>query len=373
MIDASFECYDSVAAAVFVLEIGKDGTPRYVWMNHCAEVVSGRLRSDVGGLTGAELFGGQAGHDAFDHACEATQNGGEVSYLADIAVNGQLRSFRTTLVPSKDLHGKTTRIVGTLVEQNHPQTSPHLSPACRTHASEVEQFVAMAAHDLRTPMRNVQILAEMIREDLDGNRDGIPELLNLLDDVARKSKELICNVLDHVQTISATPERLPFDLGRLCRITSDMLDPTRQHRFTCTTAIVQADKTAIQITLRNLIDNAIKHCGRAEVTVDVHARALGDGMIEIDVCDNGQGFSDIDRVFSDKTEFRGASGYGLLGIQRLIAARGGRIVVEQLDGTSGSCVRFTLPGTLALVNLTRAQTATAGPSVPLVRQSTKVS
>lgn len=356
MTELDFSPYAHIATAVFGIDVASDGVPRYSYLNPAAADATGLVLDDITGRTALEVHPGRGGEVAYHQHLKAVASGRETTYVLDINVAGRTRIIRTTLIPITDTNGKVRQMVGTALETGH-DAAAGMGADWGSGLSEVEHFVAMAAHDLRAPMRNVKIIAEMLREDMDDQTDGKLDLIDLLDDVASKSSDLIAGVLEHALSGSARPERLPFDFGLLCQTMKEVLDPTDQHHLTWTPAAMQADKTAIQIALRNLLDNALKHCERDHVHIDISARVVTDGTIEIAVQDNGVGFDNPGQVFLDTGEFRTGSGYGLLGIRRLISARGGAIKVEKGPGGIGSIVRFTLPGTLALIEL--PQTARA--------------
>ncbi len=351
MTDPEFAPYSHVATAIFGIDIGDDGVPRYSYLNPAAANATGLNLSDIKGLTASDVHPGRGGELAYHRQIKAAALADETYYVIDVGTGGRSRFMRTTLMPVTDDTGRVTRLIGTALEVGSHLSAPDLASSWGAGLTEVEQFVAMAAHDLRTPMRNVQIIAEMLREGFEDRGDGKLDLIDLLDDVASKSSELISEVLEHAQSGSVTPERLPFDFGLLCRTTREVLDPTGKHQITWSGAAMQADKTAIQIALRNLLDNALKHGQRDVVRVHISACAPSEGLIEIAVSDNGVGFENPGQVFLDTGEFRTGSGYGLLGIRRLINARGGTIKVDRGRNGAGSTVRFTLPGSLALIEL----------------------
>jgi signal transduction histidine kinase len=354
MTQSDFSPYAHIATAVFVVDVAADGIPRYCYLNPAAEQATGLSLSGIQGRTALEVHPGRSGEVAYHQHLKAIASGDETTYVLDLNVSGDARIIQTTLVPVLDKFGKVTQMVGTALDASGTAMTREITSTWGSGPSEVEHFVAMAAHDLRTPMRNVQIIADMLREDFEDHGDGKLDLIDLLDDVASKSSELIEGVLEHALSGSVKPERLPFDFGLLCRTMTEVLDPTGQHHFAWTPAALQADKTAIQIALRNLLDNALKHAQRDHVRIDIQARMISTGMIEISVQDNGAGFDNPGQAFLDSGEFRTGSGYGLLGIRRLISARGGKIRVEKGPGDVGSVVRFSLPGTLALIELPKS-------------------
>ena len=204
----------------------------------------------------------------------------------------------------------------------------------------------MAAHDLRTPMNNVKTMADMLRHDFQDMGDGKLELINMLERVAVKSTNLINDVLSHAQATTAIKRLEEFELSQLCSDIMVVIDPTNQHYLNASHSRIAADKTATQIVLRNLMDNAIKHSGKSMVDLSVKVQEEREGVLSFVVNDNGHGFPDPTVAFLDGGQMQANSGFGLLGIRRLVTARGGDISAENIAGGEGSLVRFTLSGNI---------------------------
>jgi two-component system, OmpR family, phosphate regulon sensor histidine kinase PhoR len=112
--------------------------------------------------------------------------------------------------------------------------------------------------------------------------------------------------------------------------------------------IISADPAAIEQTLVNLLDNAVKYSGAGkEIVVRVGARS---GFAVIEVTDRGIGIdkADSDRIFEKFYRGSGASvhregfGLGLPIVQELVHAHRGRVEVESIVG-EGSTFRVVIP------------------------------
>jgi signal transduction histidine kinase len=98
--------------------------------------------------------------------------------------------------------------------------------------------------------------------------------------------------------------------------------------------------------VRNLIENAIKYAGSAEVMVTETART-----VEIAVCDRGPGiprdrFEDVfdafTRLETSRNRETGGIGLGLALARSIVRDAGGNITLENRDG-GGLVARITLP------------------------------
>lgn len=341
---ADFTQLDYIHAAVFVLEVSDNGDPVYVAFNRFACDVANRPLSDFLGRTAFEVYPLAYGRTAYERHCEVARSGAVMTYELDLPLGGMTRSIRTTLVPRKDPDGAVQYLYGSSTDITEGRSAQQAQVQLETLMAEREQFVTIAAHDLRAPMRNVAALAEMLLEDFVDHGDGKADLITMLEDVARKTMTLISDVLSHARATNPSENTAStFNFTALCRDICDVLDPQSLHRVTVTPAQLYTDRTALQIVLRNLLDNAIKHGGRDCLDLNIDVTSAPHGMLEVTLTDNGSGFSDPAIVFLAGGAFKPDSGYGLLGVRRLIAARGGSISAEN-GAVAGAIVHFSLPG-----------------------------
>ncbi|MGB7243862.1 MAG: ATP-binding protein [Sulfitobacter sp.] len=344
MRDPTLRCYDHVAIRIIVLDVDEDGVPRYAFLNHLALEGIGLRPDQILGRTADNIYPLQYGLPIFERQKAVAATGIAQTYELEMPLFGEIRLLRTTLTPVVDDDDVVVRLVGTSWDITEDQKTRELQANLSTVTSEIEQFVTMAAHDLRTPMNNVAALAEMLRDGFEDHGDGKLELIDMLENVAQKSAILISDVLAHARATTTQPALQPFDFGDMCKNLADILDPLGAHHFNWFDGTIRGDKTAYQIVLRNLIDNALKHANRPSLNIDISLRAASDGLLQIALQDNGQGFENPGKAFLDNGEFRVDSGYGLLGIHRLITSRGGEISVTNSPNAKGCTMQFSLPG-----------------------------
>ena len=116
--------------------------------------------------------------------------------------------------------------------------------------------------------------------------------------------------------------------------------------------VLLAEHAPLELVLRNLIDNAIKHHRNANEQnpghVWISARDLGD-FFEFTVADDGPGIApkfhqrifQMFRTLQPRDQVEG-SGMGLAFVAKIVENRGGQIVVESDEG-AGAAFRFTWP------------------------------
>ena len=200
-----------------------------------------------------------------------------------------------------------------------------------------EAFISMAAHDLRAPLRNVLILAEMAMADGGQDRD----LISKITSVARSGLSLTTDVVGAAQALAQGEQKKTIvSLRTMARQIMTSLDC--EVAIDCSDVKVLVEKPVLMIALRNLIDNAVRHGnGRRQIRIEADQSEFG---LQIRVLDNGTSFKDSSLAFLAGGEFRLESGYGLFGLRRLLQARGGRVAVEPAETGKGSAVVVTLPG-----------------------------
>ncbi|MFW2587057.1 ATP-binding protein [Sagittula sp. SSi028] len=341
-----FAILDHIAQPVFVLRIKDDGTPVYCFWNRACETHGHRARADVIGRSALEVYAGPMGEAAYARHLEAMQSDRPLHYdvLLDLAETPT--EIHTILSPLRDDDGALTHIIGTSVllaslralQKREVETLGLVERA----RSEMEQYLAFAAHDLRAPMRRIEGLAEMLREDLPENAKDAMEIAQLMQQVSNKAQLLINEVLKFTEASNASQLHETFDVGLLARDIFLVLDPMRLHDLKAPSVMIHGDRVAIQIILRNLVDNAIKHANRDVVKVRIGAETAPNGDVILTVTDNGPGLPDGSLDFLTGWSVDYGKGFGLLGLRRMIRLRGGSIAAENApDG--GTCFRITLP------------------------------
>lgn len=348
MEQSEFELLDSIGNPVFVLDLDPARWLTYIAWNKAAVERSGFSREHVLGKTALELYPGRLGRAAYEHHKAVAESGIASSYEIALPLFDKERFVKTTLSPLRNAEGKVYRLVGSAIDlsSQRQQQQIQIMAAAEVKAltAEMEQFVTMAAHDLRTPMLNVQEIAFMLRDGFEDQGDGKLELIEMLENVSIKATSLISDVLTYARAASVEVRSVAFDFDQLCSNIFTVLDPQEEHHFSSKAVRLDCDDVALQIILRNLIDNAVKHSGQASANVRVCVDQKSEGCLEFSVCDNGRGFHDPSIAFLGGAAFNTESGFGLLGIKRLVNARGGEIYADKPESNSGAIIRFTFPG-----------------------------
>lgn len=219
---------------------------------------------------------------------------------------------------------------------------------------ELEAFSYSVSHDLRAPLRTInvftQALAEAVGDKLD---DKAQAHLARVRKAASRMEELISDILKLSRVSKGDLQRKSVDLGAIARdILSDLCktNPAREVEIDVADGIrVDADPQLLAIALENLLGNAWKFTGkRARARIEVGTVALPDGQPACFVRDDGAGFDPefASRLFSPfhrlhRSEDFPGTGVGLATVQRIVHRHGGRVWAESAVGR-GATFYFTL-------------------------------
>lgn len=220
------------------------------------------------------------------------------------------------------------------------------------------QFVADAAHELRSPVTAVQLQAQV----LERSRDPVERAQAAAELAAgvERARRLIEQLLQLSRATADPAASLPSTnaevrLGELVRTVVGRRSAEAERRGIDLGAdergapTVQGDAVQLEVLLGNLVDNALRHCPAGSV-VDVTAEFIG-GAPVLRVVDDGPGIAAEERERVFDRFYRGTSrpaldtGSGLgLAIARAIAERHrARVTLHDGPGGRGLEARVTFP------------------------------
>lgn len=194
-----------------------------------------------------------------------------------------------------------------------------------------KQFLADAAHQLRTPLTGVTAIAETLLRDPNSPRRE--ELLYHLGTEATRAGRLTDDLLLMARLDRGVPLRPePCDLAALCRDEAERISalaPSLDVRAGGEDELVaRVDRHGICDAISNLLDNAKRH---ARTSIDLTVDRAGDDAV-IRVANDGPTMTpdDADHAFRrfSSLDARGGSGLGLPIARRYVQAMGGELVYE---------------------------------------------
>ncbi len=225
---------------------------------------------------------------------------------------------------------------------------------------ELEQFAAVASHDLQEPLRAVASHLQLL-ERREGPRltDEGREFMNFAISGARRMQRLIVDLLEYARVGQARAAPRPVALGPLL----DDVRRTFGQRLAETGGTVEAvgdlgtvlgDADTLCRLFENLVGNALKYRA-ADRPPDVRVSAERTGSEwTVSVADNGRG---IEAAYADKVfimfqrleggDVTSGTGIGLPICRKIVEQHGGRIWVDTMGGCGpngeGVAFRLTLP------------------------------
>ena len=223
----------------------------------------------------------------------------------------------------------------------------------RRSNEDLEQFAAVASHDLRSPLETVVQLTQLLeRKYSDILGDDALEYVGFVTSSVKRMRDLIDDLLRHSQVSAGEPEPVTSvsTEDMLGLATSNLRGLIEQTGATVTHdalgAVTLAPTHLVQL-LQNLIANAIQYRDGKPSCVHVSAAEQGNTRL-FSVRDNGIGIErkHQDRIFEPFKRLHGpefpGSGLGLAVCRKIVNRAGGRIWVESELG-QGSTFYFTLP------------------------------
>lgn len=220
-----------------------------------------------------------------------------------------------------------------------------------------EEFLAIASHEMRTPLAVIRGNAEMLlKPKLEENEK------NMLGDIIDSSIDLLDIVNDFLDVTALERKNISFikesfDLGKVVELAILELDSRakKKNLSLVLAPLVQlpqvlGDRIRIKEVLINLISNAIQYTEKGVITVGI---AQADSFLKVTVSDTGVGiplssqssmfqkFHTIGKQFLHSKEY--GSGLGLYISRMIVEAMGGTIALEKSEPHVGSTFSFTIP------------------------------
>jgi signal transduction histidine kinase len=219
-------------------------------------------------------------------------------------------------------------------------------------------FIDSVTHELRSPLASLRLCLEtQDREGLLANqRQRLREMM--LDDVERLSA-FVDDILESSRLAHASEARgvEAFELAAL--VQRCIATTAKRYRIERDSIAVElppglvlhTDPTALEVVLRNLLDNAIKYSDPPR-RVSLRASESPKGALVLEVCDHGVGIpkADLKRVFErfyrvddEAVRSRRGTGLGLFVVASLVRGLGGRLQAFSAGPGQGTRMVVTLP------------------------------
>lgn len=224
-----------------------------------------------------------------------------------------------------------------------------------------EDFIAEAAHRVRTPLAGVRAQAELalrLADDAE-QRAALRRVLRAVDETAQSTNQLLNHAMVAYRADRVALDRV--DLNNLAAkavkdawAAADMRHITLEVAPAGAPVVTPGDEILLLEALRNLIDNAVKYSpDEARVFINVRHDGNGNGLVEVADAGRGVPAGEHRQV---RTRFkRGSnagtivgSGLGLTIVEQVMAAHDGELRLEpnEPDGLRASLVLPLAPGSV---------------------------
>lgn len=232
-----------------------------------------------------------------------------------------------------------------IVEELHAEME-RSNVQLKQNNEELESFIYIASHDLRSPLRAIYNISSWVKEDID-NKEQTEEYLGIMQSRVRRMEKLLDDLLEYSRVGRVNQVAREADTKQMIKDVFALEHKTE--RFTLhldeNLPVFRTFVTPLEVVFRNLIGNTLKHHTGEQGNIWVNVETDASHFTFI-FRDDGPGIEGKyhERVFGmfktlesrDKVE---GSGMGLALIQKIVDTYGGSIRLESELGQGCSTLR----------------------------------
>lgn len=209
--------------------------------------------------------------------------------------------------------------------------------------SELERFSHVISHDIKSPLNNIQVLVDMLKEDHCEVKNTEANLyIDLIKESSEKLKEYIDATLRAYKTGTlASDDKEFFYLNSVLKECIKLLNPSNEYEINLPENMeVFNFKSCFEQIFLNLISNAIKYNNKPKVIINISIE-IRESFYTISIKDNGIGIPNdklneiFDMFFTLEKEDRfknTGTGIGLSSVKSLVKRADGEIAVMSTIG-----------------------------------------
>lgn len=240
------------------------------------------------------------------------------------------------------------------LEESHNQLEL-ANEEVKLHSKMQNEFINVAAHELRTPLQPILGLSDSLRhKTIDPEQR---ELANVIFRNARRLQRLAENILDVTKIEGGTLELRKERFNIIDFISNVLKDynieeqkdykGTFSYRPAEKLILVEADSNRIMQVIYNILSNAFKFTKNVhELVVSITVQKIDNDEVIVNIKDNGIGIDlqMLPRLFTKfATKSQTGTGLGMFISRSIIEAHGGKIWAKNNSDAKGATFTFTLP------------------------------
>ncbi|MFZ2147747.1 MAG: ATP-binding protein [Sedimentisphaerales bacterium] len=268
------------------------------------------------------------------------------------------KSIDADNAPKQQLQASEQQLKATNQRLHHEIAErKRVEEALQVSNGELRDFIHMASHDLREPLRKISSFGQLLKDSLNGKLENEDqESLEFMLEGAERMNQMIEELLAYSRVNEKAVVSETVDLNELVKQLEQLELAALLEETGAIIDIpqplpkVQADPVLIRQLLQNLIINGIKYRKEAvQPRILIRAEQNAEDAVRIELQDNGIGiekehhkhlFKMFIRLHSRQENER--PGTGLAMCKKIVDKYGGRIGVESKIGV-GSTFWFILP------------------------------
>lgn len=216
---------------------------------------------------------------------------------------------------------------------------------------DLEHFAHVASHDLRAPIRAIHNTTEWLREDMteEGATPQVSQHLDRLEQQSARAAKLVVDLLEYSRIGRKSEIYETVDVHELVSEILSAMPVPDDMSVTISTTIpfIYAPRVAVDLTIRNLIDNAIKYHDGPSGRIHISGHKA-EGMVVLEVEDDGPGIAPTHHqtIFEpfqklESYDLVPGSGIGLANVRKTVETYGGTaVIISPVNDNRGT--RFSL-------------------------------
>ncbi|MDX2154408.1 MAG: ATP-binding protein [Bryobacteraceae bacterium] len=259
--------------------------------------------------------------------------------------------FNVNYQPIREADGSVSGMIGVVAE-----VTPNVLARKELERAnaELEEFAYVASHDLREPLRMVNIYTQMLLQlPAIGRNPQAQQYSEFVESGVSRMDQLIKDLLMYSRVVHSEQETARrADLNVAFQEAVGVLEMRIEERQASITReplpIVWGEERQLALVFQNILSNSLKYCAK-EVRPRIHVGVRAEnGETVVTIRDNGLGFEPrhAERIFGlfkrlHKDGYPG-TGLGLAICRRVIERYGGKIWAESEGVGRGASVHFSL-------------------------------